>query len=206
MAHTRGFSSSPIRRIFGLDRDFPFGTLKQQILRNLTNIKNLKKGRIVLIKKLILLIDCEKRRPVKIVFWSGVTKMKQQILCNITNIKVKIKGPIVLNEKSILLLDCENGRSVKTVWSGVTKMKQQILCNITNIKVKINGPIVLNEKSILLINCEKRRSEKTVFCFGVTKMKYNEYLKTTMSPDTGVADPWHFGLDPGLDPRIHASD
>jgi hypothetical protein len=38
MAHTRGFSSSPIRRIFGLDRDFPFGTLKKQIIMKIKGI------------------------------------------------------------------------------------------------------------------------------------------------------------------------
>ncbi len=31
-------------------------------------------------------------------------------------------------------------------------------------------------------------------------------LSDFFAEGTCVADPWHFGVDPDLDPRIHASD
>ncbi len=49
------------------------------------------------------------------------------------------------------------------------------------------------------------------FCRGTTKAHYFDFrllpcYHISTYPTNSVADPWHFGVDPDPDPRIHASD
>ncbi len=54
-------------------------------------------------------------------------------------------------------------------------------------------------------NTAKKSPPPHLHAFGPRGL-HPSILSTIPQPVTSVADPWHFGVDPDPDPRIHASD